>query len=110
MHPNSGLIESKFDVDMEFFIVNDRSIKVSYTKHAFYRCLSIKKHFVFNLSNSPLLYQKTNGISKTQNLIIFKKSGHLMGLSQKYCFLGLKLAKKDQLIAGFFSEVFVHIS
>ena len=88
---------------MELFIVNDRSIKSFIQKTLFIIKKAKNGHLGFNLSNS-LFYQKTNGIFKTQNLIIFKKSGHLMGLSQKYCFLGPKLAKKAQIIAFFFGS------
>ena len=79
---------------MELFIVNDRSIKSFIQKTLFIIKKAKNGHLGFNLSNS-LFYQKTNGIFKTRNLIIFKKSGHSMCLLQKPCILGPKLAKKS---------------
>ena len=92
---------------MELFIVNDRSIKSFIQKTLFIIKKAKNGHLGFNLSNS-LFYQKTNGIFKTRNLIIFKKSGHSMCLLQKPCILGPKLAKKAQINA-FFPDFFVHI-
>ena len=103
-------LKANFYVDSYYgiIIVNDRSIKSFIQKTCFLRRLSIKKakngHLSFNLSNS-LFYQKTNGIFKTRNLIIFKKSGHSMCLLQKPCILGPKSAKKAQINA-FFSGLF----
>ena len=89
---------------MELFIVNDRSIKSFIQKTLFIIKKAKNGHLGFNLSNG-LFYQKTNGIFKTRNLIIFKKSGHSMCLLQKPCILGPKLAKKAQINA-FFSGLF----